>query len=266
MPVAAPPPDDPAPDGWLRADDGTAYPPGPWFLGADLLVSVLRVPEDRVAGLVEALPPGHEVLPVGRAALVGLAMVRYAPGGVLAYDELLVAALSTDGRTPRVTIPQIWVTSAASRSGGRALWGIPKDLAAVTRTSEPGPRPGSTVVRTEVRTVDGAGIARLTARVGPRLSPVPVSLPLPTAQRRDDGSGVISRNGVTGTLRRLAVRWDLPHDGPLGHLRGLRPVASAAVVDASVVFGRRVVTAAGEARSATSDVLDPVQAIGSVDQ
>ena len=175
------------------------------------------------------------------SALVGLAAVRYVPGGVLTYDELLVAVLSTDGRLLRVTIPQIWVTTAASRAGGRALWGIPKDLARITRSTVPGTRPDGTSVRTEVRTEDGAAVARLTARVGPRLSPVPVVLPLPTAQRRPDRSTVVAHNTVRGTLRRLAVRWDLPESGPLGHLHGIRPVASVAVQDATVVFGRRVV-------------------------
>ncbi|AEE47609.1 acetoacetate decarboxylase family protein [Cellulomonas fimi] len=245
--------DGPAGDGWLRAADGTAYPPGPWFLGADLLVSVLRVPEERLAGLAHALPDGCEAVPVGGALLVGLAVARYAPGGVLAYDELLVAALTTDGRGPRVTIPQIWVTSTASRAGGRDLWGIPKDLAVVRRSEQPlgsgttARRAGApsrdaprTRIRTDVRAADGRPIARLTARVGPRLSPVPVVLPLPTAQRRPDGTGVVAHNTVTGTPRRLAVRWDLPEGGPLAHLRGLRPVASVAVTDATVVFGRRV--------------------------
>lgn len=227
-------------DAWLRSGDGTAYPPGPWFLGADLLVSVLRVPEERLAGLAGALPDGYEAVPVGGALLVGLAVARYAPGGVLAYDELLVATLTTGGRAPRVTIPQIWVTSEASRAGGRALWGIPKDLARVTRTQRAAPRGGAPITRTEIRTTDDRRLARLDARVGHRLSPVPVTVPLPTAQRRPDGSGVVARNTVTGTPRRLAARWDLPQDGPLGHLRGLRPVVSVAVTDATVVFGRRV--------------------------
>lgn len=232
--------DPPTPDGWVHAADGVAYPPGPWDLRADLLVSLLRVPTERVAGLTDALPDGFAEVPVRGEALVGLAAVRYGPGGVLTYDELLVAVLSTDDRSPFVTIPQIWVTSAASRAGGRALWGIPKDLARVTRTTLPDTGRGPSL-RTEVRTTDGAAVARLTARVGPRLSPVPVVLPLPTAQRRADGSPVVARSTVRGTLRRLAVRWDLPVGGPLGHLHGIRPLASVAVQDAAVVFGRGVV-------------------------
>lgn len=213
--------------------DEAAYPPGPWQLRGDLLVSVLRVPPHRVAGLDAALPAGHRPLTVRGHGFVGIAMVRYAPTGMLTYDELLVAVLTAEGRVPRVTIPQIWVTSPVSRAGGRALWGIPKDLASFGWE-------GRSRVRVEARDDEGAGIARLTARVGPRLVPGRVTLPLPTAQRRLDGSTVRAHNTVTGTLRRLAVRWDLSPEGPLGHLHGLRPIASAAVVDASIVFGRRV--------------------------
>jgi len=229
-------------DGHPRSDDDVvAYPPGPWHVRSELLVSVLRVPVDRLAGLPDALPTGFAEVPVGGSAFVGLAAIRYLPGGVLTYDELLVAVLSTDDRSLRVTIPQIWVTSAASRAGGRELWGIPKGLARVTRSTVPGSRPGSTSVRTEVRTPDGDPVARVTSRLGGRLLPVPVVLPLSTAQRRVDGSTVVAHNAVRGTLRRLAVRWDLPEAGPLGHLHGIRPVASVAVVDAAVVFGRTVV-------------------------
>ena len=81
----------------------------------------------------------------------------------------------------------------------------------------------------------------MTSRLGGRLLPVPAVLPLPTAQRRADGSTVVAHNTVRGTLRRLAVRWDLPEAGPLGHLHGFRPVVSVAVQDATVVFGRTVV-------------------------
>lgn len=226
--------------GWLTADDGTAYPPGPWHLRADMFVSVLRVPIDRLVGLADVLPAAFEVVPVRDTALVGLAAIRYLPGGVLTYDELLVSVLSMHDDVPQVTIPQIWVTSPESRAGGGALWGIPKELARISRTTVPGSRPGSTSVRTEVRTTDGTGVARLTARVGGRLSPVPAVVPLPTAQRRPDGTTVVSQNSVRGTLRRLAVRWDLPEGGPLGHLAGIRPVTSVAVQDATVVFGRSV--------------------------
>lgn len=81
---------------------GVSYPPPPWRLGGELLVSVF----------------------LDRHGLVGVAFARY--DGDLAYRELLVAV----ARAPAaVTVTQIWVDSPASRAGGRELWGIPKEMA-----------------------------------------------------------------------------------------------------------------------------------------
>jgi len=82
----------------------TDYPPEPWYLGGSLLVSAFVVP-------LSDLPDIGDVKPIrlGRGALVGTAFARYVAGGVLSYDELLVAVPSRLGS--RITIPQIWVDS-----------------------------------------------------------------------------------------------------------------------------------------------------------
>ncbi|MFF4901428.1 acetoacetate decarboxylase family protein [Streptomyces sp. NPDC001068] len=45
------------------------------------------------------------------------------------YQELLTAVLTRDGARPRVRVTGIWVDSEVSMAGGRALWGIPKEMA-----------------------------------------------------------------------------------------------------------------------------------------
>lgn len=223
-----------------------AYPPEPWHLRGQLLLSVLRVPAGHVPGLAEALPPGHRPLRLGGDVLLGLALVHYAPGGVLSYDELLTAVLTIPAGRPRphVTIPQIWVTSAPSAAGGRELWAIPKERCAVVRHAT------DSAVHAEV-SADGAPVAGLTARLGPRLLPGRWPVPLTTAQRAlststaRDGerppSAVVSDNRLTTAVRTMRARWTIAPDGPLGHLAGRRPLISLALTGATIVFGHQVV-------------------------
>lgn len=251
--------------------DVAAFPPEPWHLGGSLLVSTFHVEPAHIPDLAAALPDGHRPALVGGRAVVSLASVTYTPGSVLAYDELLVAVLTCTRGALRATITQIWVTSAASAAGGRALWGIPKHLATVTRHDG-----------TQVRLPDGAPIVRLDARPGRRLVPA-LTFPLPTAQRplpdttpdtdgtpagtpasaaptgtgngsatgtsADSGTGagsiparsvITSHNRITGDVRLLHARWDVAPSGPLGWLAGRRPLLSVAVTDAAITFGRRV--------------------------
>ncbi|HTJ34874.1 MAG TPA: acetoacetate decarboxylase family protein [Dactylosporangium sp.] len=106
-----------------------AYPAEPWSLRGRMYVSVFLLPAADVPELPAELAGAVKVVRLGRRAVVGAAWVDYRPGGDLSYRELLAAVLVRAGWRPRVTITHIWVDSEASRDGGRALWGIPKDLA-----------------------------------------------------------------------------------------------------------------------------------------
>src|SRR4051794_26745003 len=114
------------------------YPPEPWDLRGRLYLSVFAVPRSALSPLPAPLAAAVRPVPLGRHALVGAAWVRYEPGGVLHYQELLSAVLVHERGRPRVTVTEIWVDSTASRDGGRALWGIPKDLADLTIRTSPG--------------------------------------------------------------------------------------------------------------------------------
>ena len=205
------------------------YPPEPWYLGGGLLVSVFRVP---TVDLPSEFAAGPKPRTVGRHTVVGAAFARYRPGGVLSYDELLVATPTLAGGRLSVTIPQIWVDSPESLEGGRALWGIPKELGAFRR------RETADAAAVSMST-DSGPVASLRARLGRPLLPGMRQLPLPILQR-DDARTILSHKRVIGRVRSLRTRWAFDPHGPLGYLAGHRPIASFALDDASIVFGMNV--------------------------
>ena len=210
------------------------YPPEPWYLGGSLLVSVFRVPTDALPAEFAAGPAPRSI---GRHTIVGVAFAQYLPGGALAYDELLVATPTLHRGRPRVTIPQIWVDSPQSLEGGRALWGIPKQLAAFERSVIR--RAGVADAASVSATTDEGPIATLRSRVGRALVPGMCQVALPILQSTATG-GILSHNRVIGRIRGLRAAWRFAPDGPLGYLAGRTPVASFALGDASIVFGMDV--------------------------
>lgn len=198
------------------------YPPEPWYLGGSLLASAFLIDGSQFA---DALPSGRRPIRIGRRIVVGVASASYVPGGVLAYEELLVA-IPTLGRGGLcLTIPQIWVDSPSSQAGGTELWGIPKQLAEFERSWD-----FAAMNRDEVT---------LTSEVRGALLPGMRQLPLPILQQVAGGS-ILSHNRVIGRLRRLRTSWTFDPTGPLGYLAGRRPFFSFAVRDASIIFGMDV--------------------------
>jgi hypothetical protein len=200
------------------------YPPQPWSLRGQLRLAVWLVPVRDVPPIPSELSPAVRVVRLGRRAIVGAAWVQYEPGGVLHYNELLAAVLTRAGLRPRVTITDIWVDSVESRDGGRALWGIPKDLARFEF--------GGVSARAAR---DGEALAEATFTQGARL---PGRWPL--------GFKVVqSLNGAPKTSRvranaRLSLgrsRWSIPTGGPLGYLAGRRPMLTATAGDFRMLFG-----------------------------
>ncbi|MFS8103894.1 acetoacetate decarboxylase family protein [Lentzea alba] len=190
-----------------------AYPAEPWHLRGSLVISVFRVPRRLVP--TDHLPSGARVITVAGNAFVAVAFVSYEPGGVLSYEELLVATLVHDEGRVAVSVPQIWVDSEASCQGGRELWAIPKQLA---------------------RFGQGSSIAGVAATGG---------VPLPgrwtaagwTAQRLD-GRDVRTRARMSGRVSLIRTGWMFPVDGPLGDLTGRTPLVSFAVKDMQLTFGQ----------------------------
>lgn len=221
------------PEGWLHSAEGVAYPPEPWYLGGSLRVSTFLVSPDQLPPeMTASVPADHSVIRVGGKVPVGVAFVHYTPGGVLQYEELLVAVPVRQGPRVRCSIPQIWVTSDNSMHGGRELWGIPKHLGDFSRSTSG--KSTETSMRREGHTVAG-----LSARDGGPLLPGRRRLPLPTAQHLD-GRRFVAHNIMLGTVRRLSAAWDFASSGPLGFLAGRTPTVSAAITDAAILFGLKV--------------------------
>jgi hypothetical protein len=224
-----------------RHPSESSYPPEPWYLGGTLLVSSFLVPIAQLPpSFAAALPPRRSPVTIGDRAIVGVGFANYSHGGVLHYDELLVAVPSLRAGRLRYTIPQIWVDSAASRQGARELWAIPKQLATFDRTVSPSGVLTTMTLDDPTATLPGdRSVATLTARFGRARVPGMRQLALPIVQA-EPGRRVLSHNLVIGRMTTLSATWTFSPDGPLAYLAGLKPFASFAVRDAAVVFGMGV--------------------------
>jgi hypothetical protein len=196
------------------------------MLPAVFAVPVPDLPDD----LRDAVPDGVGQVAFAGRAVVGAAFLRYQPGGVLAYSELLLAVLGR-GRLgqPRWSIGQIWVDSPTSRTGGKELWAVPKELGAFEWAEASG------VVRCRL-----VGIAEVKARLGRALTPCALPAPLVVAQHRSDRAPVLTRSLIMARPRAVRSRWRFVQDGPLGYLVGRRPLTGVAFRRARVTFGSYV--------------------------
>ncbi len=202
------------------------FPPEPWQLGGSMLLTVFALPAASLPPELERFTPaGVTPVVLGGHALAGVALVDYAPGSVLEYDELLVSALTRRGPRLMSTLAHIWVDSPRSVAGGRELWAIPKGLAGFDHDGR------STKVD-----VDGQRAAALTASVGRRILPGWQSFTLTTAQRLE-GRSVLATNAARGHVRRAKIDWDFAADGPLAYMNAGRPLFSIALDQMGISFG-----------------------------
>ncbi|WP_194288951.1 MULTISPECIES: acetoacetate decarboxylase family protein [unclassified Nocardioides] len=208
----------------------TAYPPEPWDLTGTGLISLWRVPVDAVP----TLPAGARALTLRGQALATTMLVRYDERGAMAYRELLAGVLVRHGRGVALSITDIWVDSEASMAGGRALWGVPKQLAAFD------PDPGGAATgsaHAETGPVGDGPVAtgHLLARRGPA-----VRLPFPLRARivqTRDARTLASPIRAGGRLRLARAEWSFDAAGPLAWLRAGRMVVSVQAEEFAMRFG-----------------------------
>ncbi|MFI7344034.1 acetoacetate decarboxylase family protein [Streptomyces sp. NPDC050085] len=98
----------------------STYPPPPWHSTGTLWLGLLRTRE-----AVPQPPELTRLLPARRMAFM---LIRYLTG-TLCYDEFMVGALARHGRHAALWVHAIWVNDPQSLSGGREIWGVPKELA-----------------------------------------------------------------------------------------------------------------------------------------
>lgn len=192
----------------------TAYPPSPWTLRGSLTAALWRVPR----GDLPSAPSLSPVVWRGQV-LLATAFACYGPGSLLDYREFLLLLPLRRWR-PSGTVTQIWVDSPASAAGGRALWGIPKELGGFAG---------------ERLLLAGRPAAALRFSPGWRL---PGRWPFCFRTLQPDPAGPqAARLRGRARLRFGRGCWRFDPAGPLGFLAGRRPLVTVRLEEMTLRFG-----------------------------
>lgn len=197
----------------------TAYPAEPWDLHGHAYVGVWLVPR---ADAPDPHSAATKPITIFGRSVVSAAFFVYERPSPLTYDEIMATVLVREGWRLRISITHIWVNSAASRDGGRALWAIPKELAEFETAPQ--------------ASYAAQGIGSLAVRRVRRL-PLRVPLGFRIAQ---DRAGELLVSPVSGRVRPGLARgrWSFAADGPLAFLVGRRPLLTLAARPFRLLFGR----------------------------
>ncbi|MGW6485779.1 acetoacetate decarboxylase family protein [Streptomyces sp. NPDC055056] len=201
----------------------TPYPEAPWHLAGQMYLSLWLEPRSELPAVASGTQP---VVAFGRG-VVGAAWVVYEQDSVLHYNELLRAVLVRHGRRPRACITDIWVDNETSLSGGRALWGIPKEMAHFDV--------GRADVVEATASAGGRGLAASRFTKSWRL-PGRWPLTYKVAQTLD-GRFTTSKASSKGALSFARASWTAPTHSPLRSLGRRPPLLSVTLRDFSLCFG-----------------------------
>ncbi|MER7479232.1 acetoacetate decarboxylase family protein [Streptomyces sp. NPDC126510] len=204
------------------------FPPSPWHLTGDMIVSLWRVPVGELPPW--PLPPRARPWIVRRRATLVSFWVDYRPGGVLTYREFLIALVVRHGHGLAAGTVAAWVDDERSLAGGRALWGIPKERGAITFRAD------GRGVRGELTAPGAPAAARLTYRDVLRL---PCRLPARghLVQQASDGAECHVPMRISGRPAVGRGRVTTGPEGPLSVLGRHRPLFSLALRDFRSVVG-----------------------------
>jgi hypothetical protein len=203
----------------------TSYPPAPWQLQGQAHFHVLAVRADRLP----TTPDGFSPLVLAGHGLVVVGWVDYRGGSILRYGELLAAVVGRWSGGLTATVTHMWVDSAESLAGGRALWGYPKELGDFEMAIDP----SGTARAHDARS--GAELARGTYRALVT-SPRPVGTTGGTVQPL--------RGRLVAVRARFRSRPSLgrgsfvaPAGSPLAFVDGARKLISVGMHDFDFTFG-----------------------------
>jgi len=182
----------------------TAYPPPPWRLSGTVVLTLwpvpLRVAQPQLPAAVPALSVGP-----GRT-LAGLLLASYDARSTLSYHELIAfSALVRQGVRVAMWVSHVYVDDAASLSGGRAIWRMPKQMAAFRSMGQPGTAPA------EVRQGE-ALLVRLQASSPPIRWPQALIAPVLSGTGQEP---LFTLGRGLGTMGPVRVQIDVPPDSPL---------------------------------------------------
>jgi hypothetical protein len=127
---------------------------------------------------------------------------RYGPGSTLEYSELIAGVVVRRGWRIGLRVTHIYVDSEASLEGGRAIWGLPKELAEFDWSEA-----GVTVTQ---------GTRRICS-VATSLKPGGIPLWAPV---RAVGTGDWFAASIRSRVRLGWADWDVPRESPLAEIYG----------------------------------------------
>jgi acetoacetate decarboxylase len=138
--------------------DGVAYPSPPWRLHATTMIAISLID---VAEARQYVPNDLKIVEIRKGRTLGaIGLVEYGPGSIFPYNELVViTGLARAGKRIGGWISHIYVDSTRSQAGGLELFGLPKQLASFTRTTDDGH------VRLEVESEEGLLLTATTPEV-----------------------------------------------------------------------------------------------------
>ncbi len=197
------------------------FPPAPWDLCGQGWLTVWTAPRSAIS----LHSPGVVPLSVFGRVLVVSAFVDYRPPGVLSYHEVMAAVVVRRGIRLGLSITDIWVDDTQSRSGARAMWGIPKELADFTLSADPlnaTVRTDAPIASAEEKPVKAPGVpVRITTSVWQSLH----------------GNAHRTELRTSARVRPTRLRWRITADGRLGWLTAAKPLLHLAVSNLRMRFG-----------------------------
>lgn len=183
----------------------TAYPAPPWRLQGHGCCLLRLIPIEQARAVV---PKSLAVVPILPGRTLGLVYLAvYTAGSTLEYHELIViTALVRHRHRLGAWISHIYVDDQRSVTGGRSIWGLPKQLAQFDWPAD------SAAI--EVRQ-EGQVLCRLQAATGLPALPLPVWAPA-FGRRGDELLWFCGRGSAK--LAPVRGRLDVPADSPLAEL------------------------------------------------
>jgi hypothetical protein len=183
----------------------SGYPAAPWELRGRVALIPAAVPA--AAAHAAGVPPGARLLTANGRTLGGLMLADYDATATLRYRELIVfSGLALLGTRPAFVVSHIYVDSEASRQGGRAIWGLPKELARFDVRSG----------RVDIRHDDGRALASIALRTRRRSAPIPLIAPVLGTL-----DGAAARTVAAGRMRAAlgSAAVDVAPESPFAALR-----------------------------------------------